>query len=867
VYGRLLSRDEDFTGVKTDMSMATPFYAKGVYQISPEERKLLIGGKSFGDKARVVRFLGYARGHYQSYKNCFDVVFGNSNHPIIITRHDCWFRNYQEGPDLLSLNDQDRHINTYQPEEKVDYEPLFGNLKDPNEENNTDPSKLDYYHFHNETEPGDDSTEEDIPSVFAKEPVPPKRELFWSNGEKAHDDHIRSLESAELEIEVPWSDAKESVRQGRPTRIQKVDPRYKEFLETITKVKHKEVSPDSAIPATIPTPGYNLRTRINNKVYRQKPPVAAHLVKIHAAMQTLLPENLNPPPPIFQHIPKAPLGDTDPASLYDALQGPDRDEWWIGYVTEMERLGIRTTWSDLTEQQQQDKKSDAIRSTYACRCTQRADGTWKYRVRLCACGNSQQYGRDYWETFAPTAKFKSFNILMHLAAINDWEIQGLDIENAFIESYLDEEIYMYISSDPSRRNSPKKIVKLNRTLYGLRQAAERFYEKMRKALESNGFVRSPHDVCVFTKYSTTSGKYTHVLIYVDDIIITGDDTFGIKQTLAYIATQVEKLTDLGELTRFIGVDISRDRDLHTMTLTQEPYITKIQNDPIDPGKDNTTPLDSTLDYRQSGDITKSLEKDVGQLRYASDRTRPDIMMATSLLGSHARDPHDVHIRGAKRTKRYLRGTKTKGLVFRGTTPELNLFGMCDGSYIPYADSKSQVGFAIFLNLESGTIQARSHRDTLVSHSSFEIEIKALDELIRALVWVKGFLTDLGYDHTDITTPIYIDNEAAITIGNSYKLSEKNSHMVRNLNYIHQEVESKRIALKYIDTYNNVADILTKALPIGPFLQHAETLLEGFKGEPIIPLKTKTQEKLEGLPVTLKGTKRPLPDTMTSKNKK
>ena len=181
--------------------------------------------------------------------------------------------------------------------------------------------------------------------------------------------------------------------------------------------------------------------------------------------------------------------------------------------------------------------------------------------------------------------------------------------------------------------------------------------------------------------------------------------------------------------------------------------------------------------------------------------------------------------------------------------------MCDGSYIPYADSKSQLGYAIFLNLESGIIQARSHRDTTVSHSSFEIEIKALDELIRALVWIRGFLTDLGYDQSCISTPIYIDNEAAITVGNSYKLTENNSHMVRNLNYINQEVQSGRITLKYIDTDNNVADILTKALPKESFIRHAHTLLTGFGGKPIVALPTKNEQRLRGEPVTLKGAKR------------
>jgi hypothetical protein len=111
--------------VKPDMSMATPFYAKGVYQISPEERAKLEGGKPWGDKARVVRFLGYAKGNYHSYKNCFDVVFGTRNNPVILVRHYCYFRNYQAGSDLLSLNETDRHVNTYQPEEKIDYGQLF----------------------------------------------------------------------------------------------------------------------------------------------------------------------------------------------------------------------------------------------------------------------------------------------------------------------------------------------------------------------------------------------------------------------------------------------------------------------------------------------------------------------------------------------------------------------------------------------------------------------------------------------------------------------------------------------------------------------------------------------------------------------
>jgi hypothetical protein len=162
-----------------------------------------------------------------------------------------------------------------------------------------------------------------------------------------------------------------------------------------------------------------------------------------------------------------------------------------------------------------------------------------------------------------------------------------------------------------------------------------------------------------------------------------------------------------------------------------------------------------------------------------------------------------------------------------------------------------MGYAVFLNLESGAIMARSHRDTTVSHSSFEIEIKALDELIRALVWIRGFLTELGYCQDEIPTPIYIDNEAAIRVGNTYQLSEQTNHMVVRLNYIHQQVRNKTVILKYIDTGNNVADTLTKALPHDSFILHTERLLHGFGGKPIVAQLTKTEQRLRGIPVTLK----------------
>jgi hypothetical protein len=848
--GRLISRNEDFTGVRSDVSEAVPFYALGYYQVSEPERIASDKGKVWGDKAVRCRYLG--SGDYDnsdvSYKHsCEIIVVGQGNRPLKdpVMRRDCYFGTYQEHPSLLNIEPSQRHASTFICDPPIDYTPLVGDLSlvQPKQKNSEDPTESD-----KEVEDDSESDSED-----AEDPSPPAYNrryegTYCDTSTKPHDepptqsldDILKELEEVEIEINQP----------DRPRRTVRVDPKYKAFLESMRTTRR----PANEKPPSLSTE-YKTHYLTNKQVYVETPEIKTNLAKIKEHLKRF-DQHVYIPPPILGHVPQAPKGSLNP-KIHEALNGPDKIEWQISLATEKARLGIRHTWDGTPENPStwtsDDPNEKPMKSMYNCRCSQKADGTWKYRVRHCACGYSQIYGRDYVETYAPTAKFKSFNILMNLAAINDWEIRSIDIENAFLESELEKPIMMNVPSNPAIEYSKPYRVKLLRALYGLKQAGERFYDKMYNILTTAGFTRTMHDICVFSKTDKTTGKTTHVLLYVDDILFTGSDTDGIRRAIDYIATQVENITDIGPLTRFVGVDITRNRDNHSIQLTQVPYIDKI-SDPTDTKKLNSTPLDASQDYRQKGDGSLNTQKEVGELRYAADHARPDILAAASLLGAHTTDAHPVHVTGAKRTKRYLKGSKLNGLQFGGSTNIIHLFGMCDGSYIPYGDSKSQMGYAVFMNLESGAIMARSHRDTTVSHSAFEIEIKALDELIRALVWVRGFLTELGFCQKDIPTPIYIDNEAAIKVGNTYQLSEKISHMVVRLNYIHQQVRNGTVVLKYIDTNNNVADTLTKALPHDSFLHHTERLLHGFRGKPIVAQLTKTQEKLMGLPVTLKRDK-------------
>jgi hypothetical protein len=125
-----------------------------------------------------------------------------------------------------------------------------------------------------------------------------------------------------------------------------------------------------------------------------------------------------------------------PITLEEALSGPDARHWYEAWQKETVKIDDRKTYIMATQQEINEMVTNALKSKYTFRLQCLVNGTWKYKVRLVACGYSQIAGHDFNETFAPTAKFKSICIVLNLAAIFDWDLHGIDIENAFLESDL-----------------------------------------------------------------------------------------------------------------------------------------------------------------------------------------------------------------------------------------------------------------------------------------------------------------------------------------------------------------------------------------------------------------------------------------------
>ena len=137
-----------------------------------------------------------------------------------------------------------------------------------------------------------------------------------------------------------------------------------------------------------------------------------------------------------------------------------------------------------------------------------------------AQGFSQQYGLDYEETFSLMVKNTTVRILLALAACKSWKLWQMDIKNAFLHGELDKDIKMEQLRGFESKIHPEYVCKLKKALYGLKQAPQAWYEKIGEFLVQSGFKVAPSDSTLFVKEKVS--RLVIILVYVDDLIITGD---------------------------------------------------------------------------------------------------------------------------------------------------------------------------------------------------------------------------------------------------------------------------------------------------------------------------------------------------------
>jgi hypothetical protein len=216
-------------------------------------------------------------------------------------------------------------------------------------------------------------------------------------------------------------------------------------------------------------------------------------------------------------------------------------------------------------------------------------------------------------------------------------------------------------------------VKLIRSFYGLKQTGKLWNSSLSSKLPAAGlFDYVKHDIEINAK--------TFVVTYVDDIIITGNSPDKIRKTIDYFATEFKKISDLGEINHFIGVDLMRDRAKRSITLSQSPYASHIRakhfkSDEIigskKPRKDLTVRMKPTFDINAKGDgSNQPIHEEIGQFRYLADHIKLDLLASVSLMGNCTANPHDEHVKGVRTFAEYIATSHDIGLTLGGE-PEVD----------------------------------------------------------------------------------------------------------------------------------------------------------------------------------------------------
>jgi hypothetical protein len=500
---------------------------------------------------------------------------------------------------------------------------------------------------------------------------------------------------------------------------------------------------------------------------------------------------------------------TEPTTFKQACK---LDCWKEAMKSELAALELNRTWSivDLPT------GKNPIGCKWVYKIKHNADGSIeRYKARLVARGYTQMEGVDYFETFSPVAKLTTVKTLLALACIKGWILEQLDVNNAFLHGDLNEEVYMSLPPGvivPNSGSNSHKVCRLHKSLYGLKQASRQWYSKLSSALLSLGYSQSAADHSLFVKKDDSS--FTALLVYVDDIVLAGNNSFEIKSVKSFLDKSFQ-IKDLGNLRFFLGLEIARSKQ--GILLNQRKYTLELLQDSGNlAAKPSSTPYDPSLKLHDSEsppyNDPYAYRRLIGRLLYLTN-TRPDITFAVQQLSQFVSSPNEVHFQAATKVLRYLKASPAKGLFFSSSSP-LKLSGFSDSDWATcVVTRKSMTGYCVFLG--TSLISWKSKKQSTVSRSSSEAEYRALASLSCELQWLHYLFKDLGIMF-DAPAMVYCDNKSAIYLAHNPSFHERTKHIEIDCHVVRERIRSGLIHLLPVPSSAQLADVLTKQLSSSAF---------------------------------------------------
>jgi transposase InsO family protein len=507
-----------------------------------------------------------------------------------------------------------------------------------------------------------------------------------------------------------------------------------------------------------------------------------------------------------------------PSSLTEALRGEYASLWRQAAIDEMKSLRDRRTF-DLAALPH-DRK--AIDNRWVFTVKSKADGSIeKFKARLVAKGFHQRVGIDFNETFAPVAHSESHRILLSLIPKMNLKLRQADVVNAFLCGDIDCDIFMKQPEGFTNEELPDYVCKLNKGLYGLKQAGYLFNVKLDKFLRENlNFVKSAADPCVYIL--RTQNVFMLLSLHVDDMLFAYSNSCEMDRIMNQLNDEFG-IKDLGSPEQVLGIRIWHDEATNVVYLDQSVYIQELLvrfemenckqcDTPHQPGlylSESMCP--NTIDERRQM-LTVPYRELVGALLYLSTRTRPDLSYAVGQLCRFMSNPGNQHWAAAKRILRYLKGTMRLGIKYQGSN---SVTGYSDSDWAGDSDQRRSTAGNLFM-MSSGPVSWKSQRQKSVALSALESEYVALSLATREATWTRNLLAEISSDYND-PIEIYCDNQGALSVAKNRRTDSRTKHIDVRYHYTRDKVEDGTISLNYCATEFMPADYLTKPIDVKKFI--------------------------------------------------
>ncbi|RVW71183.1 Retrovirus-related Pol polyprotein from transposon RE1 [Vitis vinifera] len=450
------------------------------------------------------------------------------------------------------------------------------------------------------------------------------------------------------------------------------------------------------------------------------------------------------------------------ASLAPALPSPNdlpiavRKGWRQTMVDEMAALHSNVTW-DLVV-------LPSGKSTVGCRWVYAVkvgpDGQVdRLKARLVAKGYTQVYGSDYGDTFSPVAKIASVRLLLSMG-----------------ESGL--------------------VCRLRRSLYGLKQSPRACFSRFSSVVQEFGMLRSTEDHSVFYHHNSL-GQCIYLVVYMDDIVITGSDQDGIQKLKQHLFTHFQT-KDLGKLKYFLGIEIAQSSS--GVVLSQRKYVLDILEET---GMLDCKPVDTPMDpnVKLVPGQGEPLE-DPGRYRRLS--------------------PCDSHWDAVIRILRYIKSTPGQGVLYenKGHT---QVVGYTDADWAGSpTDRRSTSGYCVFIG--GNLISWKSKKQDVVARSSAEAEYRAMALATCELIWLRHLLRELRFGK-DEQMKLICDNQTALHIAYNPVFHERTKHIEVDCHFIREKIASGCVATSFVNSNDQLADIFTKSLRVHAVQQSLDFIFE------------------------------------------